>query len=31
MIDYALLRTSEPLDAGLATFLSNRLGMHHRN
>jgi uncharacterized protein (DUF58 family) len=30
-IDYALLRTSEPLDAGLATFLSNRLGMHHRN
>ena len=31
MIDYALLRTSEPMDAGLATFLSNRLGMHHRN
>jgi uncharacterized protein (DUF58 family) len=31
LIDYALLRTSEPMDAGLATFLSNRLGMHHRN
>jgi uncharacterized protein (DUF58 family) len=31
MIDYALLRTSEPLDAALATYLSNRLGMHHRN
>ncbi len=31
MIDYALLRTSEPLDAALAAYLSNRLGMHHRN
>ncbi len=31
MIDYALFRTSEPLDAALATYLSNRLGMHHRN
>lgn len=31
MIDYALIRTSEPLDAALATYLSNRLGMHHRN
>jgi len=30
-IDYALVRTSEPLDAVLATYLSNRLGMHHRN
>jgi uncharacterized protein (DUF58 family) len=30
-IDYALLRTSQPLDAALAKFLSNRLGMHHRN
>lgn len=30
-IDYALIRTSDPLDAALATFLSNRLGMHHRN
>jgi uncharacterized protein (DUF58 family) len=30
-IDYALIRTSEPLDAALATYLSNRLGMHHRN
>ena len=29
--DYALVRTSEPLDAALATFLSNRLGMHHKN
>jgi uncharacterized protein (DUF58 family) len=29
--DYALLRTSQPLDAALATYLSNRLGMHHRN
>ena len=31
VIDYALLRTSQPLDAALATYLSNRLGMHHRN
>ncbi|MBP87440.1 MAG: DUF58 domain-containing protein [Planctomycetaceae bacterium] len=31
MIDYALIRTSEPLDAALATYLSNRLGMHHKN
>ena len=30
-VDYALIRTSEPLDAALATYLSNRLGMHHRN
>jgi uncharacterized protein (DUF58 family) len=30
-IDYALLRTSQPLDAALAAYLSNRLGMHHRN
>jgi len=30
-VDYALLRTSEPLDAALASYLSNRLGMHHRN
>jgi len=30
-IDYALIRTSEPLDAVLANYLSNRLGMHHRN
>jgi hypothetical protein len=30
-IDYALIRTSQPLDAALATYLSNRLGMHHRN
>ncbi|MEI8373225.1 MAG: DUF58 domain-containing protein [Planctomycetota bacterium] len=30
-VDYVLLRTSQPLDAALAAFLSNRLGMHHRN
>jgi len=29
--DYALIRTSDPLDAVLAAYLSNRLGMHHRN
>ena len=26
-IDYRLIRTSEPLDAALATFISTRLGM----
>ncbi len=31
VVDYALIRTSDPLDAGLAKYLSNRLGMHHRN
>ncbi|MEK6234160.1 MAG: DUF58 domain-containing protein [Planctomycetales bacterium] len=31
VVDYALIRTSEPLDAALATFMCNRLGMHHRN
>ncbi len=30
-VDYRLVRTSEPLDAVLAHYLSNRLGMHHRN
>jgi uncharacterized protein (DUF58 family) len=30
-VDYALLRTSQPLDAALTAYLSNRLGMHHRN
>lgn len=30
-IDYALIRTSAPLDAALSAYLSNRLGMHHRN
>lgn len=30
-VDYALIRTSEPLDAVLARYLHNRLGMHHRN
>jgi uncharacterized protein (DUF58 family) len=29
--DYDLIRTSDPLDAALAKYLSNRLGMHHRN
>ena len=29
-VDYALLRTSQPLDAALAAYLSNRLGMHHQ-
>lgn len=27
-VDYALIRTSEPLDAALTAFLSRRLGMH---
>jgi uncharacterized protein (DUF58 family) len=31
VIDYALIRTSQSLDAALATYLSSRLGMHHRN
>ena len=31
MVDYALLRTSQPLDAALAAYLTNRLGMHGRN
>jgi len=30
-VDYALLRTSQPLDAALAAYLTNRLGMHRRN
>lgn len=30
-VDYALIRTSAPLDAVLATYLSSRLGMHRRN
>jgi hypothetical protein len=30
-VDYKLIRTSDPLDAVLATYLSNRLGMHHKN
>ena len=30
-VDYSLIRTSQPLDAALATYLCNRLGMHHRN
>ena len=31
VVDYALIRTSDHLDAALAKYLSNRLGMHHRN
>jgi len=30
-VDYALIRTSDPLDAALASYLSHRLGMHNRN
>jgi uncharacterized protein (DUF58 family) len=30
-VDYALIRTRQPLDAALAAYLTNRLGMHHRN
>ncbi len=30
-VDYSVMRTSEPLDAALARYMSNRLGMHHRN
>jgi hypothetical protein len=30
-VDYALIRTSQPLDAALTAYLSNRLGMHHKN
>ena len=30
-VDYALIRTSQPLDAALAAYLSNRLGRHHKN
>jgi len=29
-VDYALLRTSRPLDAALAAYLSNRMGKHRR-
>jgi uncharacterized protein (DUF58 family) len=29
--DYALIRTSQPLDAALAAYLSSRLGTHQRN
>jgi uncharacterized protein (DUF58 family) len=31
VVDYSLVRTSQPLDVVLTTYLSNRLGMHHRN
>ena len=31
VVDYALVRTSQPLDAALAAFLCSRLGMHSRN
>jgi len=30
-VDYALIRTSQSLDAALASYLTNRLGMHQRN
>ena len=30
-VDYALVRTSDSLDVVLASYLSNRLGMHHKN
>ncbi len=30
-VDYALIRTSQPLDAALAAYLSNRLGRHRRS
>ena len=30
-VDYQLIRTSDHLDAALAAYMSNRLGMHHRN
>jgi len=30
-VNYAMLRTSDPMDAALAAYLSNRLGMHHKN
>jgi len=30
-VDYALLRTSQPLDAALAAYLSHRLGKYRRN
>ena len=30
-VDYALIRTSHPLDAVLASYLSTRLGMHRKN
>lgn len=31
VVDYALVRTSQPLDAALAGFLTHRLGSHGRN
>lgn len=31
VVDYDLIRTSQSLDAVLAKYLSNRLGMHQRN
>jgi uncharacterized protein (DUF58 family) len=30
-VDYALVRTSQPLDAALAAYLNHRLGMHAKN
>ncbi|MFV2068457.1 MAG: DUF58 domain-containing protein [Pirellulales bacterium] len=31
VVDYALVRTSDPFDVVLASYLSSRLGMHQRN
>lgn len=31
LVDYALVRTSDPLDVVLTSYLSNRLGMNHKN
>jgi uncharacterized protein (DUF58 family) len=31
VVDYALLRTSQPLDAALTAYMANRQGMHGRN
>ena len=30
-VDYSLLRTSQPLDAALAAFLSHRAAVNHKN
>jgi len=30
-VDYKLLRTSQPLDAALAAFLSHRMGLYRRS
>ena len=30
-VDYTLIRTSQPLDAALAAYLSNRMGMSQKS